>query len=158
MSDEGDYDIEDFGDQDDFDAAAFDIDAAVEDVVQDTTQLRPELKKLYTQHPECIIDYVETIIPKLEQAVAVPGGEKKDPSHTTYPFLTVYEETKIIGLRASQLSKGSLPFIKVPDYMTDVREIARMELREKRLPFIVKRPLPDGSYEVWRLSDLILLS
>lgn len=158
MADEGDYDIDDFDGQEDFDTAAFDIDAAVEEVIQDTTQLRPELKKLYTQHPECIIDYVETIIPKLEQPVAVPGGDKKDLQHTTYPFLTLYEETKIIGLRASQLSKGASPFIKVPEYMSDVREIARMELREKRLPFIVKRPLPDGSYEVWRLSDLILLS
>jgi len=32
-----------------------------------------------------------------------------------------------------------------------------MELEEKRLPFIIKRPMPDGSYEVWRLRDLLIL-
>jgi DNA-directed RNA polymerase I, II, and III subunit RPABC2 len=41
--------------------------------------------------------------------------------------------------------------------MTDVREIARLELEQKKLPFIVKRPLPNGTYEYWRLADLMQL-
>ena len=42
------------------------------------TIMKPELKKLYEQHPECILDYVETIIPKLEQKFVVPGGDNLD--------------------------------------------------------------------------------
>jgi hypothetical protein len=41
--------------------------------------------------------------------------------------------------------------------VTDVKEIARLELEQKRLPFIIKRPLPNGTFEYWRLMDLLLL-
>jgi DNA-directed RNA polymerase I, II, and III subunit RPABC2 len=110
---------------------------------------RPELKKLYNQHPELIIDYVESVEPKITS---------KD-EHTTYPFITIYEKTKIIGLRANQLSQGARPYIDMKEYsyITNVRDIARVELENKLLPFIVKRPLPNGKYEYWRLSDLMIL-
>jgi DNA-directed RNA polymerase I, II, and III subunit RPABC2 len=89
--------------------------------------------------------------------VLPPGGAKLDPNHRTYPFLTLYERTKIIGLRANQISRGAVPFITVPPQVTDVKEIARLELEQKRLPFIIKRPLPNGTFEYWRLMDLLLL-
>jgi DNA-directed RNA polymerase I, II, and III subunit RPABC2 len=122
-----------------------------------TTNVRPELRKLYQQHPECLLEYVETVIPKIPLTVSPPSSTKVDPNHRTYPFLTVYEKTKIIGLRANQLSQGSRPFITVPEHVSDVRDIARLELEQKRLPFIVKRPLPNGKYEYWRLSDLMII-
>lgn len=118
---------------------------------------QPELTKLYQQHPECILDYVEDVIPKLDQKYVVPGGDKIDNNHRTYPFLTNFERTKIIGLRANQISRGSTPFIDVPRHITDVRDIARLELEQKRLPYIIKRPLPNGKFEYWRLIDLIIL-
>jgi DNA-directed RNA polymerase I, II, and III subunit RPABC2 len=121
------------------------------------TEMKPELKKLYQQHPECNLEYVEQVIPKLNVTSLPSMGDKVDPNHRTYPFLTQYERTKIIGLRANQLSKGSAPYIAVPKHITDVRDIARMELEQKRLPFIIKRPLPNGTYEYWRLSDLLIL-
>jgi DNA-directed RNA polymerase subunit K/omega len=120
-------------------------------------EVKPELKRLYQQHPECNLDYVEQVAPKIPLQVVPPGGGKVDPNHRTYPFLTVFEKTKIIGLRANQLSKGAVPYVAVPKHLTDVREIARYELEQKRLPFIVKRPLPNGAFEYWRLNDLILL-
>jgi DNA-directed RNA polymerase I, II, and III subunit RPABC2 len=130
-----------------------------EEVVPDAdpSDNNPELKKLYQQHPECNLDYIEQVIPKINLQFIPPGGEKADPNHRTYPFLTNFEKTKIIGLRANQLSKGSIPFIAVPKHITDVRDIARLELEQKRLPFIVKRPLPTGTFEYWRLNDLLIL-
>lgn len=122
-----------------------------------STDIKPELKKLYQQHPECLLDYIEQVVPKIPLRVAPTGGEKTDANHRTYPFLTNFERTKIIGLRANQISRGSAPFIAVPKHITDVRDIARLELEQKRLPFIIKRPLPNGSFEYWRLSDLLIL-
>jgi DNA-directed RNA polymerase I, II, and III subunit RPABC2 len=119
---------------------------------------KPELRRLYQQHPECNLDYIEQVIPKIPLQVVPPGGEQADANHRTYPFLTNFERTKIIGLRANQISRGSVPFVSVPKHITDVRDIARLELEQKRLPYIVKRPLPDGTFEYWRLSDLIILS
>lgn len=128
-----------------------------EDVSVAAAEMKPELKKLYQQHPECQLDYVEEVLPKLKMASLPSMGEKVDENHRTYPFLTHFERTKIIGLRANQLSKGSAPFISVPKHITDVRDIARMELEQKRLPYIIKRPLPNGNYEYWRLADLLIL-
>ena len=123
----------------------------------ESSDMKPELKKLYEQHPECVLDYVETVIPKLEQKFAVPGGDNLDVNHRTYPFLTNFERTKIIGLRANQISRGAAPLVVVPKHISDVRDIARLELEQKRLPYIIKRPLPNGTFEYWRLSDLMIL-
>jgi DNA-directed RNA polymerase I, II, and III subunit RPABC2 len=122
-----------------------------------TSEIAPEMKRLYQQHPECLLDYVEQVVPKIPLQVLPPGGAKLDPNHRTYPFLTIYERTKIIGLRANQISRGAVPFITVPPQVTDVKEIARLELEQKRLPFIIKRPLPNGTFEYWRLMDLLIL-
>ena len=128
-----------------------------DDQEEGVSEIKPELKRLYQQHPECNLDYIEQVIPKIPLQFVPPGGEKADSNHRTYPFLTIFERTKIIGLRANQISKGSIPFIDVPKHITDVRDIARLELEQKRLPFIVKRPLPNGDFEYWRLSDLLLI-
>jgi len=110
---------------------------------------------LLDQHPEIWPDYEETILNQLTIKDSYPPT--KDSSHKTYPFLTLYERTKIISLRASHLAHGDAPYIEVPEYLTDVYEIAKAELDAKRLPYILKRPLPDGNYEYWRLADLMIL-
>lgn len=138
---------------------SYEEEEVVEDIDAEQTDPKPELRKLFQQHPECNLDYIEQILPKVALTVVPPSRdrEQEDPYHRTYPFLTVFERTKIIGLRANQLSKGAAPFIKVPKHVTDVRDIARLELEQRRLPFIVKRPLPNGTFEYWRLSDLLIL-
>ena len=32
--------------------------------------------------------------------------------------------------------------------------IAEMELKEKKLPFIIRRPLPNQTFEYWKIKDL----
>jgi DNA-directed RNA polymerase subunit K/omega len=113
------------------------------------------LAALKKHHPECTLDYAETIAPKIPLIASPPLG--KDPNHRSPPFLTQYERTKIIGMRANQLSQGARPYIQVPDYVTDVSEISRLELHARRLPFIIRRSMPDGTHEYWRLSDLLIL-
>jgi len=113
-------------------------------------------QSLLDQHPEIWPDYEETVLEKLVIQDAYPPGQV-DKQHVTYPFLTMYERTKVLSLRASQLAHGSGPFIDVPEYLTDVYEVAKAELEAKRLPYIMKRPLPDGTYEYWRLADLMLI-
>ncbi len=137
-------------------------DAAVKtaDALGVTEAPKPKTQALLDQHPEIWPDYEEVVTEKIVIREAYPPsgrGDASDKRHTTYPFLTLYERTKVISLRASQLAHGSSPFIDVPDYLTDSYEIAKMELEAKRLPYILKRPLPNGQYEYWRLADLMLL-
>jgi len=80
-----------------------------------------------------------------------------DSKHRSPPFLTQYEKTKILGFRTNQLSLGARPYIAVPAHVTNIREIARLELEARRLPIIIKRPMPDGTFEKWRISDLLIL-
>jgi len=148
-------------DGDDYAAPGMDdVEDALEGLVAlDATAEEPSkddpLAILLRHHPECLIDYAETIAHRIPLTASPPLD--KDPNHRSPPFLTQYEKTKIIGLRANQLSQSARPYIAVPEYVTDVWEIARMELAQRRLPFIVRRPMPNGTHEYWRLSDLLIL-
>ena len=77
-----------------------------------------------------------------------------DPLHRTLPILTKYEKARILGVRAKQLNKGSEPYVKISDDIIDAFVIANKELKEKKLPFIIQRPLPNGNSEYWKLEDL----
>jgi DNA-directed RNA polymerase I, II, and III subunit RPABC2 len=60
-------------------------------------------------------------------------------------------------MRTNQLAQGARPYIVVPEHITNVLDIAKLELEQRRLPIIVKRHMPDGTYEKFRLSDMIII-
>ena len=80
-----------------------------------------------------------------------------DPLHKTLPFLTKYEKTRILGERATQLNAGAMAMIEVDVDMIDGYLIALKEFDQKKIPFIIKRPLPNGAVEYWKLEDLEVL-
>ena len=82
-------------------------------------------------------------------------GVIEDPHHTTVPYLTKYEFARVVGMRVTQLNTGAPPFVEAT-HMDSVI-IAEQEIREKKLPFIIRRPIPNKSPEFWRLCDLELL-
>ena len=135
----------------------FDEDFAVADteVIPEVVVPGDPLDVLYRHHPETILDYAEAIEPLVQLKEVVPSGG--DAHHTSQPFLSNYEKTKILSFRSNQLAQGARPYITVPDHMTNVLEIAKLELNQRRLPYIVKRPMPDRTFEYWRLSDLMLI-
>ena len=82
--------------------------------------------------------------------------KNKNTQRRTIPFLTKYEKARIIGKRAMQISKGSPPLVEIGNLENPI-DIARKELMERKIPFIIRRPLPDGSYEDWRVDELRIL-
>ena len=84
-------------------------------------------------------------------------GVIEDTNHQTVPIMTRYERAKIIGLRSTQINAGADILIDIPDNIIDGITIARMELKEKKIPFIVRRPLPNGKSEYWDINDLEIL-
>jgi DNA-directed RNA polymerases I, II, and III subunit RPABC2 len=142
---------EDFGG-----AAAEDYEEEAEVVVEEGENTDPA-GDLYKYHPEVILDYAETVGPLIPLQQAPPAQEGEgDPNHRSPPFLTLYERTKVLGARANQIAQGWPPYVTVPDYVTEPLEIAKLELEQRRLPYIIKRPMPDGTFEYWRLSDLMV--
>ena len=85
------------------------------------------------------------------------NGTPIDPLHKTLPFLTRYEKARALGERAKQINSGAKPFVKFDETIIDGYLIALKELEEKKLPFIIKRPLPNGGCEYWKVSDLEVL-
>jgi DNA-directed RNA polymerase subunit K/omega len=80
-----------------------------------------------------------------------------DPLHKSIPFLTKYEKTRVLGQRAKQLNSGAKPYVVVPDHILDGYIIAQMELAQKRIPFVIERPIHGGGTEYWRVRDLEIL-
>jgi DNA-directed RNA polymerase I, II, and III subunit RPABC2 len=105
-------------------------------------------------HPEEIHKSFDEIH-KLTVIERDSDGVIVDDNHKTYPILSKYELTKIIGLRVTQLNKGAEPYVKIQTKnILDNSLVADKELREKKLPFIIMRPLPNGKCEYWNVNDL----
>lgn len=83
-------------------------------------------------------------------------GLRKVPNEEriTSRFMTKYERARILGSRALQISKNA-PLMVDPGEESDPYKLAEMELDKKKVPFIVRRYLPDGSYEDWKCSELL---
>ena len=84
-------------------------------------------------------------------------GDVIDPLHNTTSILTKFEKTKILGIRSKQLDEGAESFIQVPPNVISSYTIALMELNEKKIPFIIRRPIPNGGSEYWKITDLEIL-
>lgn len=135
-----------------------DYDESSEDEDEDFKKFDLDIKnnKLMDYHPEMKqISYEEMIT--LSTVVRDKNGIIIDPLHKTLPILTRYEQAKIIGLRAKQINSGSNPLIDIPDSMIDGITIAQEEFKHKKMPFIIRRPLPNGSSEYWKIEDLEIL-
>lgn len=83
------------------------------------------------------------------------GDSQGNKVRITTRYLTKYEKARVLGTRALQLSMNAPPMVEV-EGETDPLEIAYKELREKKIPFIIRRYLPDSSFEDWKLDELII--
>ncbi|KAI0052545.1 RNA polymerase Rpb6 [Auriscalpium vulgare] len=92
------------------------------------------------------------------EPAAPPGGltGERQPNkvRVTTPYLTKYERARILGTRALQISMNA-PILVPLDGETDALQIAIKELSQRKIPLVIRRYLPDGSFEDWSVSELI---
>ena len=112
--------------------------------------------KLIESHPEIIQNNYNEIL-ALCNIVRNDKGLIVDDLHRTYPFISKYEYARIVGIRSKQLNNGADPFIKVARGVIDGFTIAKLEMDAKKVPFIIARPLPNGSREYWKVQDLEMI-
>ena len=67
--------------------------------------------------------------------------------------MTKYELVRVLGIRTKQISVGAKVLIKNIQGETPL-EIAIHELINKMTPFIIKRPLPNNTFELWHIKEL----
>ena len=97
---------------------------------------------------ECEIIKNRKIISKdlLHEPVEITG--KDDQIVIGPPILTRFEKARIMGARALQLSLGAPVFIEIPKNATTSLEIAMEELKQRVIPIVIKRMLPNGDYQI----------
>jgi DNA-directed RNA polymerase subunit K/omega len=133
----------------------YDSDSDEEDYIEKFNEntSKETIMNYYPEHLQHNIDEIE----KMSIVVRDANGAIIDPLHKTVPFLTKYERARIIGERAKQLEYGSKPFISIEQNEIDSYLIAEKEFYQKAIPFILKRPLPNGSCEYWKFKDLEIM-
>jgi len=107
-------------------------------------------------HPEAMIHNYDEIN-ALTTVVRDEQNNIIDKLHRTLPYLTKYERARVLGQRAKQINSGAKSFVKIPENVIDGYLIAELELSQKRVPFIIRRPIPGGACEYWKLRDLEII-
>ncbi len=74
----------------------------------------------------------------------------------TFNVLTLYEKILLLGIRALQIANGSQALVDTTQ-LQEVNEhtIAALELEQHKIPFLLKRVLPNGKIELWHTHELV---
>lgn len=115
--------------------------------------LKNSLAHIHTQEKK--ISYEEVLARCI--IVRDSAGNIQDKRHITQPFITKYEYARVLGMRASQIEQSAPLFIDIDPKIHDSYVIAKEEFNQKKIPFIIARPMPNGDEEYWKLSDLEIL-
>ena len=95
----------------------------------------------------------ENLIISGEPSASGPSVKLANNERITTRYLTKYERARVLGTRALQISMNAPVMVDIAGE-TDPLKIAMKELRERKIPMIIRRYLPDGSYEDWNLDEL----
>ena len=91
-----------------------------------------------------------------ENIQLVEESEKQpNKNRITTKYMTKYERARVLGTRALQISMNAPVMVDIENE-TDPLKIAMKELRQRKIPIIIRRYLPDGSYEDWSIDELII--
>jgi DNA-directed RNA polymerase subunit K/omega len=110
---------------------------------------------------QCMYNYVDDLsdeddnilLDNLDESKIVNELFMEGDDRITSNMMTKYEYVQIMGVRTKQLDMGAKKFIKNEGNLSN-KEIALLELQHKVIPMKIKRPLPNGRYEIWKVSEL----
>lgn len=105
------------------------------------------------------LDEVENPEDEAEQIDIIPVQEASQPTEPqkriTTPYMTKYEQARVLGTRALQIAMCAPVMVEL-EGETDPLQIAMKELKSRKIPIIIRRYLPDHSYEDWAIDELII--
>ncbi|MEE6515090.1 hypothetical protein FKM82_023590 [Ascaphus truei] len=92
-----------------------------------------------------------------ENVQILPAGEgqQANQKRITTNYMTKYERARVLGTRALQIAMCAPVMVEL-EGETDPLLIAMKELKARKIPIIIRRYLPDGSYEDWGVDELII--
>ncbi|WWC92886.1 uncharacterized protein L201_007848 [Kwoniella dendrophila CBS 6074] len=98
---------------------------------------------------------VESNAPQDGERQRTGKAAKPNEIRVTTPYMTKYERARVLGTRALQISMNA-PVLVPVEGETDPLEIALKELAAKKIPLVIRRYLPDNSFEDWKVEELII--
>ncbi|WVR07991.1 hypothetical protein IAU60_005034 [Kwoniella sp. DSM 27419] len=98
---------------------------------------------------------VESNAPAEGERQRTGKAAKPNEVRVTTPYMTKYERARVLGTRALQISMNA-PVLVPVEGETDPLEIALKELAAKKIPLVIRRYLPDNSFEDWKVEELIV--
>ena len=134
----------------------YDDDISDDEIEQDLKKFENIEKQSYINNfHQNMVEHNEEEIKALSTVIRDKNNNVIDNLHKTVPILSKYEKSRILGIRASQINNGAQILVKPKIKTFDGYLIAQQELEERKIPFIIKRPLPmGGGCEYWKLNDL----
>ena len=99
-------------------------------------------------------DESEIIVDDGEELCTTKKPYTKQEDRITSNFLTKYERARVLGTRALQLSKNAPPMVSPQPGDSDPYKLAEREFQAGKIPFIIRRYLPNRKYEDWKLDEL----
>lgn len=143
--DDGDFDVDHFSDDGGMEEDSKDIKPVVENGhAVATHEIDADGRTIVTSNPQ------DAPRKKTLKELAIPKERR-----STTPYMTKYERARILGTRALQISMNA-PVLVDLEGETDPLQIAMKELSQQKIPLVVRRYLPDGSYEDWGCDELIV--
>jgi DNA-directed RNA polymerase I, II, and III subunit RPABC2 len=73
----------------------------------------------------------------------------------TSEYMTLYEYAMVIGNRATHISQGAPIFVDITG-LTEARDIAIKEIREKKCPLSISRRI-GNKIEIWEVNEMSIL-
>lgn len=96
-----------------------------------------------------------------DDITTIAAAVKDCSKNITLPWMTKYEFDQLVGLRVMHLSRGAVPLVDIGANFAikgnmELRAVVMKELQNNKLPYIIKRPLPNGRAEYWPVEKLSL--
>ena len=103
-----------------------------------------------TEEASEVVDIKDAV----ENTVKKNAKKIQNSDRSTRPVLTKYERVIVLSHRTRELDLGCKPFTDI-GVLKNTYDIALKELEERKIPYIVRRHMPNNYYEDWELNELI---
>lgn len=140
-----------------------------DDEGEETTKENEEVEETIEELNTCFYDVKKKVSSKLLETEDIDNELTSDDfkitnkrlvnseDRITEPKLYKYERVRLLAERRTQLQGGAKPMVNVGKNVSE-KEIANIELKNKVIPIIIVRTLPNGDVEHWKLQELEIVN
>jgi DNA-directed RNA polymerase I, II, and III subunit RPABC2 len=99
--------------------------------------------------------------PEVKPVFRAEVSENVKTPRTTREYFTRYEYTTLLATRAQQLAEGARPLVDLKSMKQSdplfVWTVAKREIAQRKLPFIIRRQMPNGTSEFWSAQEMEMM-